>query len=170
MQFQSTLPHGERHHLTQDRHANPEFQSTLPHGERRQGPSCVPFKLCFNPRSRTGSDVLPLRPGCNTPCFNPRSRTGSDTCCPSRMWPMTCFNPRSRTGSDVYSEFDRIPLGGFNPRSRTGSDQVPAPRFIRLYEFQSTLPHGERRPAADKGGICQTVSIHAPARGATTSR
>ena len=40
---------------------------------------------------------------------------------------------------------------------------VPA----RMSQFQSTLPHGERRNCRRKGGVMSKISIHAPARGAT---
>ena len=36
------------------------------------------------------------------------------------------------------------------------------------YEFQSTLPQGERLLAKDNVNVADIISIHAPARGATT--
>ena len=63
MLFQSTLPQGERHHAQVMRGGKGVFQSTLPQGERRQF-----FDRCcelqdFNPRSRKGSDVPPVKDG-----------------------------------------------------------------------------------------------------------
>ena len=58
----------------------------------------------------------------------------------------SCFNPRTRTGCDL---FDLIPL-------------APSIRF------QSTHPHGVRRPVAVNPAVSDAVSIHAPARGATS--
>ncbi len=58
----------------------------------------------------------------------------------------------------------------FDPRSRTGSDfgtrvgRSPARR-----PFRSTLPHGERPPVPAAPCAARSVSIHAPARGATTA-
>ena len=54
------------------------------------------------------------------------------------------FNPRSREGSDTRKTWQLRLIPYFNPRSREGSDHVfpPTPR-------------------------CLTISIHAPARGAT---
>ncbi len=57
---------------------------------------------------------------------------------------------------------------GFNPRSRAGSDHLPREILTVYPAFQSTLPRGERRGVSG----CpkrHTVSIHAPARGATQS-
>ncbi len=54
----------------------------------------------------------------------------------------------------------------FNPRSRTGSDQQHQSSWHTNTEFQSTLPHGERRFMLN--GVNEfLISIHAPARGAT---
>ena len=57
-----------------------KFRSALPHGERREG---IVFadeaRRGFDPRSRTGSDVIMLLCICNAyRRFDPRSRTGSD--------------------------------------------------------------------------------------------
>jgi len=57
----------------------------------------------------------------------------------------SCFNPRARTGRDVNATRARIKSLSFNPRARTGRDCALV--------------------AALDG---QRVSIHAPARGATS--
>ena len=57
----------------------------------------------------------------------------------------------------------------FNPRSRAGSDAESANARSRIVLFQSTLPRGERLPRGIVRSIRYGVSIHAPARGATTS-
>ena len=59
--FQSTLPRGERLPLPTFFILFPLFQSTLPRGERRVFCTLYPDSLCFNPRSRGGSD-LPKTP------------------------------------------------------------------------------------------------------------
>ena len=56
---------------------------------------------------------------------------------------------------------------GFNPRSREGSDASPVARAMDLFRFQSTLPRGERRGIGFRSPLRFSVSIHAPARGAT---
>ena len=56
VEFQFTLPRGER--LYRDREVKKEvtFQFTLPRGERRTVAGCSVPSLCFNSRSREGSD------------------------------------------------------------------------------------------------------------------
>ena len=58
----------------------------------------------------------------------------------------------------------------FNPRSREGSDHSVLYKYILLYVFQSTLPRGERHFQTLGKSVCQSVSIHAPARGATHTK
>ena len=55
----------------------------------------------------------------------------------------------------------------FNPRSREGSDGEKGVIFTARYVFQSTLPRGERRELDASELESMTISIHAPARGAT---
>jgi len=79
------------------------------------------------------------------------------------------FNPRPCARGDVNAWLDGIDFEGFNPRpcargDPTGLD-VSWPNLV----FQST-PLREGRP--DRAGVLlvhDDVSIHAPARGATTS-
>ena len=144
------------------------FQSTLP---RRERPSSVTRACpCWN--------------------FNPRSREGSDRS-PARLRPIySYFNPRSREGSDNAQVDFFCGKQDFNPRSREGSDAGVWQIIKATAAFQSTLPRRERRtlrppatswchfnPRSREGsdGImrCQnlftTISIHAPAKGATLS-
>ena len=78
--------------------------------------------------------------------FNPRSREGSDVCFRVDEWLTINFNPRSREGSDGFHQIVSISQRHFNPRSREGSDIVQA----LAYAFH------------------MDISIHAPARGATS--
>ena len=58
-------------------------------------------------------------------------------------------------------------VSNFNPRSREGSD-AGTPRCWRSSSaFQSTLPRRERPCAGVTDGNFRTISIHAPAKGAT---
>ena len=57
----------------------------------------------------------------------------------------------------------------FNPRSREGSDQVNTLMASGYGQFQSTLPRGERRLQFQNSVLGESVSIHAPARGATVN-
>ena len=121
------------------------FQFTLPHGERLADfTASADTVLCFNSRSRMGSDPLtrkrigsngvsihapawgatsPSSPAGHSPArFNSRSRMGSDRLAPlPRLSPMR-FNSRSRMGSDPPVSPDVDHVGGFNSRSRVGSD------------------------------------------------
>ena len=119
--FQSTHPHGVRLSCRPQQHPAGLFQSTHPHGVRRPSPwQQRPVVDCFNPRTRTGCDLLPLLPLTMQRCFNPRTRTGCDPACgravnrfqsthphgvrrslhPVDLSTCSCFNPRTRTGCD----------------------------------------------------------------------
>ena len=58
-------------------------------------------------------------------------------------------------------------LTGFNPRPRAGGDVYSVYQFDGILMFQSTPPRGGRPAAGRRGCTRPTVSIHAPARGAT---
>ncbi len=81
---------------------------------------------------------------------------------------MRGFNPRSRTGSDFNSLAYSQSRERFNPRSRTGSDRAATFGLSPGAPFQSTLPHGERPMHWGQPPFRDRVSIHAPARGATS--
>ena len=191
MSFQSALPRGERHLANkQVSIIYAEFQSALPRGERPLYLRYHPERMHFNPRSREGSDVAnvnfcmnfkisihaPARGATSIPCMG-------KCVCPD-------FNPRSREGSDAASVIDgHDGESDFNPRSREGSDSWRDSGMTAIKKFQSTLPRGERRdrrvreagtrnfnPRSREGSDsshflsvlpAQTISIHAPARGAT---
>ena len=82
-----------------------------------------------------------------------------------------CFNPRPRAGGDSTRSSDfAAARPSFNPRPRAGGDlQGLSGTLVIGLLFQSTPPRGGRRvfrrvlPRAEA-----EVSIHAPARGATT--
>ena len=142
LQFQSTLPHGERPRATEIRFRLSLFQSTLPHGDR---PS-LDAEVMKGPRVSIHAPAWGATP--QTPHVTAGIRG---------------FNRRSRMGSDYYPSADSPQCQGFNPRSRMGSHLFSG--GVR-YLFQSTLPHEERQynpfflPPLH-------VSIHAPAWGAT---
>ena len=187
-QFQSTLPRGERPTVASDGAKDNIFQSTLPRGERRLRSARLSNSPHFNPRSREGSDLIhtPVHPeltisihapargatassflaAFSTSYFNPRSREGSDEPEQQKGEAVSIsihapargatgrrngativsinFNPRSREGSDSTSAVLMTTSSNFNPRSREGSDVNP-----------------------DPSGSLFSISIHAPARGAT---
>ena len=186
--FQSAPPHGGRRQGQQRSCGCVLFQSAPPHGGRpptavhpaaqavsirapargatRMPPVTLRLTECFNPRPRTGGDLVHAAYRLGNDRFNPRPRTGGDhgiaragvalvvsIRAPARG--ATCgrcsttrstrrFNPRPRTGGDLLdSRSGDSPLC-FNPRPRTGGDG--------------------RRPGG-RGNAA--VSIRAPARGAT---
>ena len=101
------------------------------------------------------------------------------------------FNPRSREGSDdipgIWTRYIQISIHapargatGCHPRvSYTSLFQSTLPRGERpsfpviphiVLKFQSTLPRGERQYAVRFDSESTIISIHAPARGATSTR
>ncbi len=169
MRFQSTRPRGARHYGSENMSGKITFQSTRPRGARRCVPSSVSARSVFQSTRPRGArqdagferDAVavvsihaPARGAtCGaatgqpaTPCFNPRAREGRDP----RRWPRvnrpTCFNPRAREGRDKH-----------------GDENVPAADL-----FQSTRPRGARHLYRRRHWASSIVSIHAPARGATS--
>ena len=143
------------------------FQSTLPRGERRLLKLFLYLRFCFNPRSRAGSDVSPVRLFCLAPVSIHAPARGA-TVSPIHSVPtFCCFNPRSRAGSDAIRRDRPIQISRFNPRSRAGSDVSLTSMRTTYTLFQSTLPRGERHIPVPISIKPVAVSIHAPARGAT---
>ena len=142
--FQSTLPHGERPARFVQSVYYHLFQSTLPHGERLKCTWSLIRLNHFNPRSRTGSDPRRIVRSCLVQNFNPRSRTGSDLVLGffSQAYQFQSTLPHGERRINRLSNFKDL---NFNPRSRTGSDH--------------------RRK--DQRAADFSISIHAPARGAT---
>ncbi len=100
--------------------------------------------------------------------FNPRARTGRDS------FPMIGseggigFNPRARTGRDTTWPPDYGRRKCFNPRARTGRDPktlFPMPTFCTV-SIHAPARGATTKEADNAGDVL--VSIHAPARGATS--
>ena len=104
---------------------------------------------------------------------------------------MICFNPRAREGRDIVCVGLDLRRRSFNPRAREGRDARIQRPGAQKELFQPTRPRGARpdsnatynislgfNPRAREGRDCcgwtprkrQTVSTHAPARGATRDR
>ncbi len=134
-----------------------------------RGATCPHYRTCtrsrFNPRPREGGDCVTSGANRCGSCFNPRPREGGDLRPPIRLSGRqvsihapargatrnpgkerltACFNPRPREGGDSWCTGAIRAPKRFNPRPREGGDGIP-----------SSTP------------ILTTVSIHAPARGAT---
>ena len=76
------------------------------------------------------------------------------------------FNPRARVGRDHAESAQLAIFKRFNPRARVGRDQINRYSWLS-YRFQSTRPRGARL-YPKKQPVLFSVSIHAPAWGATT--
>ena len=119
------------------------FQSTRPYGARQiKAPICA-IARCFNPRARTGRDLLnwlktEFVQFQSTRPYGARLAIGLD------LHSRPCFNPRARTGRDLEPVVTLRIAASFNPRARTGRD------FAWWINSSAFL-----------------VSIHAPVRGAT---
>ena len=145
MQFQSTLPRGERPPFNRFLRKEYGFQSTLPRGERQdrkrykpgqaaisihapaRGATCCmdEFKNKFEFQSTLprGERRRVSAGKSARNYFNPRSREGSDRIPRRKDKRRLHFNPRSREGSDGRKVRRSEILRYFNPRSREGSDR-----------------------------------------------
>ena len=155
-----------------------QFQSTLPRGERL---ACGCFrhlnKFNFNPRSREGSDPCEKEIRAVWSYFNPRSREGSDESFRSSILTLCWISIHAPARGATINVHQRVRFSWyFNPRSREGSDiriffrwrcpdisiHAPARGATRIllfdgllcFQFQSTLPRGERRIRRQQKSIC----------------
>ena len=145
--FQSTPPRRERLTSAHSATARSLFQSTPPRRERRAPAASSSDNLKFQstpPRRERPQRIRPRPVGRRVSIHAPakgatRRRLGSVRCC-----------------------------NGFNPRPREGSD-AGRPCFLRAQVvFQSTPPRRERRFGVLHDDVPAVVSIHAPAKGATS--
>ena len=102
------------------------------------------IEICFNPRSRMGSDCVAVPKMIQYPMFQSTLPYGERRERPGREDTGGSFNPRSRMGSDAKNLIYVFSLASFNPRSRMGSDKFIYHVITALLKFQSTLPYGER--------------------------
>ena len=125
----------------------------------------------FNPRAREGRDIQDCR---TSPMDLPVSIHA-----PARGATRVIDRPRSAFGVSIHAPARGATSDGrcrvtgcdrFNPRAREGRDlgQIVAQPTGAV--FQSTRPRGARREMMGRFSLPQTVSIHAPARGATRLR
>ena len=84
--------------------------------------------------------------------------------------PSLCsFNPRSHEGSDPTRERTSSAPLGFNPRSHEGSDLVAYRLFYDLDTVSIHAPTKGATCCCNFSSIFELVSIHAPTKGATFS-
>ncbi len=163
-----------------------EFQSTHPRRVRPTGATNCGIDISFNPRTREGCDACRQKSYRIRLSFNPRTREGCDLVdvMAASLRAFQSTHPR-RVRHYYLNEYLRV--FSFNPRTREGCDplnfyqnqdrrfQSTHPRRVRrscsftcscAWWFQSTHPRRVRlvaRPLASQ----HSVSIHAPAKGAT---
>ena len=118
---------------------------------------------------REGSDLLAVGTLMSTHNFNPRSREGSDSLSrlASKSLQFQSTLPRRerrKVGQGIHQQ-QRY----FNPRSREGSDRKPPNLRPSDPRFQSTLLRRERRELVRPHPGQDRISIHAPAKGATSN-
>ena len=104
--------------------------------------------------------------------FNPRAREGRDACARMAFQQRDGFQSTRPRGARRRVAAQLAALrDGFNPRAREGRDiHSSVGSLARMARFQSTRPRGAR--PVNGSAICggNRVSIHAPARGATSTR
>jgi len=144
--FQSTPPRGGRRFYVAAYGGNNTFQSTPPRGGRRQARCGGTVDLHrFNPRPRVGGDAGGGRYArCRPVSIHAPAWGATFSPCSGRDG-TACFNPRPRVGGDRIT--------GGDPSSRK--------------TFQSTPPRGGRHDDFIATCYRRSVSIHAPAWGAT---
>ena len=164
--FRSTPPRGGRPGQASEGLVLEQFRSTPPRGGRPAGRVSRASSRRFDPRPRVGGDFMPRSTPPGLARFDPRPRVGGDQAvgfvCARRVvsihapaWGATSpistgcgsyagFDPRPRVGGDSHRLSSDGFIDCFDPRPRVGGD------FLK--DFPSHLT---------------TVSIHAPAWGAT---
>ena len=146
LQFQSTLPRGERPATKVLFRSLYAFQSTLPRGER-------PNPRCFIKWKRLFQSTLPR---------GERHVYSWD----ARIFFDISIHAPARGATLIHNSCD-VFLFNFNPRSREGSDATL--RFLGCL-YRKISIHAPARGATSfspQYPILSPISIHAPARGAT---
>ena len=102
VQFQSTHPHGVRRKFLWFGGTDQTYVSihAPARGATWQCQLDVSDTNCFNPRTRTGCDMVVITASTFTIRFNPRTRTGCDWGANDEIHTQLSFNPRTRTGCD----------------------------------------------------------------------
>ena len=167
-----------------------QFQSTLPRRERRTRTCNICTKVDFNPRSREGSDCG-CSPTKSPACISIHAPAKGATPKISGFRNLYCISihapakgatvQTSSAAADGIVFQSTLPrrerlvvlvvtvsvFPDFNPRSREGSDNNGLTYLQTEDKFQSTLPRRERHGRGAISRMAQSISIHAPAKGAT---
>ena len=123
-----------------------KFQSTRPRGARRR---------CSRP------PILP------TVFQSTRPRGARQSIPKALSQPLKFQSTRPRGARQEKTDY--IASGfGFNPRAREGRDKEHGLYLLRFHSFNPRAREGRDMDRGRKRGRCDSVSIHAPARGATS--
>ena len=170
--FQFTLPRRERPIKS---HMSLETCKVSIHAPAK-GATCSGLidacSLCrFNSRSREGSDVeVQVVPEVGVVVSIHAPAKGATRSHAARHRIYSSFNSRSREGSDrrYALQLGLVVLFQFTlPRRERRGDLLPMSHEV---EFQFTLPRRERQCDRGRHRRSSAVSIHAPAKGATSAR
>ena len=169
--------------------ANSLFQSTRPQGARLRHFDVKPLEGGFNPRARRGRDVAGIIESLTSGGFNPRARRGRDHL-PVVSFPPLCLFQSTRpqgarrliavgdlrpadvsihapAGGATKTLYLKVAKQWFQSTRPQGARPANRVRYGVRSQFQSTRPQGARRSSVATGDWFGTVSIHAPAGGAT---
>ena len=169
-----------------------KFQSTRPRGARRRAAGETHARTRrFNPRAREGRDAILQNPQTRLLCFNPRAREGRDSetfprdaatplvsihapargatvCVMSCELPFPLFQSTRPRGARLSFAQLMTNYRCFNPRAREGRDRVERPVETAAASFNPRAREGRDVTLLGRLGK-DPVSIHAPARGATSA-
>ena len=187
--FQFTRPQGARHGRLGTQREPKRFNSRARKGRDRFHACAFRPSRCFNSRARKGRDMripdyyFDLCVSIHAPARGATTATGPSTV--PRVFQFTRPQGARPTFAVAYPSFQ-----SFNSRARKGRDMVkchaewrpefqftrpqgarlePAVVEPRLFPFQFTRPQGARHCLSRLSLAKMPVSIHAPARGATSA-
>ena len=147
---------------------NERFQSTLPRGERRgaENDSLRGTVISIHAPARGATDFrLEVESG-HVISIHAPARGATLSWAYGNADDFISIHAPAR-GATVAQAPNQCYHSYFNPRSREGSDKRRRSSQASRIRFQSTLPRGERQEKAQLCTDATTISIHAPARGAT---
>ena len=146
----------------------PEFQSTRPRGARptRRADSPEVFGVSIHAPARGATLSSNPQNLCGV-CFNPRAREGRDNhVCPLLPVVTVSIHAPARGATDVG--VFRAAIAVFQSTRPRGARPKSARVKLQSLPFQSTRPRGARLDLPSFCCCYYCVSIHAPARGATS--
>ena len=170
-EFQSTHPHGVRQSSESYRKSTQKFQSTHPHGVRRVAVShCLRLGCVSIHAPARGATWHSRRECLFFYRFNPRTRTGCDLLSGLFSISIPRFQSTHPHGVRQTHLMHTMCTTKFQSTHPHGVRHSHGQYRERLSRFQSTHPHGVRLILHKDSCLFPYVSIHAPARGATHAR